>query len=749
MKLSLIEKSLITIFTVALLFTGKIAFAAILCPDEIDGIASTQFIDCTTCLLKDKAMNIGSDSFAGNTFTQSTNPTFTIDTNGRVGIGTTTPNAKLHIYDTRVNAEIDLQSRAGANAHFAIYTATSTIASTSDTLRFWADNGNDILTITRNGRIGIGSTSPVSSFVINATDGLRIPVGTIAQRPVSSIGMIRFNTETVSFEGFDGSAWSSLGGVIDTDQNTKAYVSSNSSDDWIKFNTAGSLAMTIASTTYVGIGTSSPLAKLDVYGDIVLSGATTTNRYLNFGPSAGINGFGLRSNAGVLEFKNAADTSWNEFGSGGTSQKIASTSHGFVVGDILRFASTTNSYVKAQADNKYNAEVIGVVSKVIDANNFMLATGGYVDLSLGAITFVPGETYFLATSTPSVFTATEPNGSSDISKPIFTAVTTKAGYFVNHRGVLNMVSAARVNNSTASYMAYYDSFNNVSGTNQLVANGGTIGIGTTTPNSNYDLDVNGDIILSGATSSVRYLSFGMNSGASGFGFRSNQGALEFKNADDTNWNQFGSSVVTMNNHGFVEGDVLRFSTSTPGAYVKAQANNKDNADVVGVVSKVVNINSFNLIAGGYVNFASSTMSFVYGQNYYLATSTAGALTNIEPTGAGEVSKPVFTATAIDKGYFINYRGNVQLAAKASTNIGTSSRMAFYSASDTIDSTDNIVVSGGAVGIGTSTPDVSYKLDVDGDVHIGGALTVGSVSFGAGLGANKLKLIPRLHRLIQF
>ena len=50
-----------------------------------------------------------------------------------------------------------------------------------------------------------------------------------------------------------------------------------------------------------GLGVNS----LAVYGNTILSG---TNLYLNFGVTAGTNGYGIRDNAGTLEFKDSAGT---------------------------------------------------------------------------------------------------------------------------------------------------------------------------------------------------------------------------------------------------------------------------------------------------------------------------------------------------------------------------------------------------------------------------------------------------------
>ena len=80
--------------------------------------------------------------------------------------------------------------------------------------------------------------------------------------------------------------------------------------------------MRIDSAGNVGIGTTSPLAKLDVYGDIVLSGS---NHYLNFGSATGTIGYGLRDNSGTIEIKNNAGD-WASIG-GGT---VASGTTGYI-----------------------------------------------------------------------------------------------------------------------------------------------------------------------------------------------------------------------------------------------------------------------------------------------------------------------------------------------------------------------------------------------------------------------------------
>jgi hypothetical protein len=54
-----------------------------------------------------------------------------------------------------------------------------------------------------------GSTALVS---FPGTGSITIPVGTTAQQPTGVTGMLRFNSTTTSFEGYNGSAWGSIGG---------------------------------------------------------------------------------------------------------------------------------------------------------------------------------------------------------------------------------------------------------------------------------------------------------------------------------------------------------------------------------------------------------------------------------------------------------------------------------------------------------------------------------------------------------
>lgn len=120
-------------------------------------------------------------------------------------------------------------------------------------------------------------------------------------------------------------------------------------------------------------------------------------------------------------------------GGGGTgtdlSRSITQTAHGLAVGDAIKYTGT--AYAKALADTSENAEVVGIVSIVTDANNFTLLYGGYIS-TLTSLT--AGTVYFLSSVTPGLLTDVTPPNIGQVNKPLLIAVSTTTGYFFNFRG---------------------------------------------------------------------------------------------------------------------------------------------------------------------------------------------------------------------------------------------------------------------------------------------------------------------------
>lgn len=139
--------------------------------------------------------------------------------------------------------------------------------------------------------------------------------------------------------------------------------------------------------------------------------------------------------SGVTASRASNTLTVNITGGGGsgetTSFNVNQTTHGFVVGDFLRSNGTANQYTKAQADSAANAEVVGMVTAVADANNFTITTHGYVTTGVPAGTV--GTVLFLSESTAGALTATVPTGTGQVSLPVLTIIQSGARGFLNLR----------------------------------------------------------------------------------------------------------------------------------------------------------------------------------------------------------------------------------------------------------------------------------------------------------------------------
>jgi hypothetical protein len=217
---------------------------------------------------------------------------------GNVGIGTTNPLNNLQIGDqsgsqTATPLTLSLggtySSVAGANLKLKLYDAGSAVygfgvsassldsAVPSNAAFNWYINGGKVVTISPSGNVGIGSSTPSVELVVQGnkpsgdgiivkTDGTGSGFVKVFNSSNNGGGLIAYApaTNRVGFVSYPGSAGVNIGAQ---DPNGS-----------IKFLTGGSATtherMFIASDGNVGIGTTTPVAKLEVNGDIIISGAS-------------------------------------------------------------------------------------------------------------------------------------------------------------------------------------------------------------------------------------------------------------------------------------------------------------------------------------------------------------------------------------------------------------------------------------------------------------------------------------------
>jgi hypothetical protein len=147
----------------------------------------------------------------------------------------------------------------------------------------WYANSNTLLSLHSSGNLTINGDANIQNSLYIEGPILQIPTGTTLSRQSNpESGQIRYNIDTSQFEGYGpGSAWGSLGGVVDIAQTTKILASSSPSitDGNLYFYTVGSERMRINSSGNIGIGTSTPSYKLDIVGDIYASVGITTESF--------------------------------------------------------------------------------------------------------------------------------------------------------------------------------------------------------------------------------------------------------------------------------------------------------------------------------------------------------------------------------------------------------------------------------------------------------------------------------------
>jgi hypothetical protein len=156
---------------------------------------------------------------------------------------------------------------------------------------------NTIEVINTNGDInlvpdGTGRLIVAGDTKIDSTGALTIPVGSTLDRPTPlEQGMIRYNTDDSTFEGYDGTNWGSLGGVKDVDQDTYiiAETSAGADNDQLDFYTGGTQSLQLNSngdllfgdslnkvTIEWATGNFYTAGAVEITGDLTVHGTTTS-----------------------------------------------------------------------------------------------------------------------------------------------------------------------------------------------------------------------------------------------------------------------------------------------------------------------------------------------------------------------------------------------------------------------------------------------------------------------------------------
>ena len=315
---------------------------------------------------------------------------------------------------------------------------------------------------------------------------------------------------------------------------------------------------------------------------------------------------------------------------------ITQSTHNFTVGKVLRSSGSDGTYTTAQANTAANAEVIGIVVQVIDANTFTMALSGRITVDGAVPNVTAGTVLFLSDTSAGDLTSTEPTDAGEISKPVAVVTTANSEMLmVNYRG--EVISTATESWDTNGAELILD----VDGDTSIHANTDDQIDVQISGADDFRFSANTLNVLSGSTLSI-------DSGAT----ISNSGTLVGFNSN--------SFTVTQSSHGLAVGNVVKSSGSN-GAFAKARANSAANAEVVGVVT-VVSGNDVTITTSGEVDVAAAVPNVAAGTVVFLhqdGGSDEGTLTSTEPSATGEISKPIAIVTHQNsKMVLLPFRGEV-------------------------------------------------------------------------------------------
>ena len=277
---------------------------------------------------------------------------------------------------------------------------------------------NQISVTNGNGASGNPVISLASNPIIPGTASMTVPVGTTAQRDVGANGEIRFNSDTVVFEGFAGGTWkqfSLTGGVTSFSAGSTGFSPSSA--------TSGAVTLSgILNPANGGTGASSLTGYLYGNGSSAATASTTI-------PTTNLSG--TITNAQLAN--SAVTINGTTVSLGGSSTITAAAPYALTFGTGLNAGSYTGSV----------ATTISLSNTGVSANTYTAATitvdaqGRITSASSGSV----GSVTSVSVSTANGFGGTVSNPSTT---PTITLSTTVTGVVYGNGTALSAATGAQI-----------------------------------------------------------------------------------------------------------------------------------------------------------------------------------------------------------------------------------------------------------------------------------------------------------------
>ncbi|MES2985513.1 MAG: hypothetical protein V4686_00100 [Patescibacteria group bacterium] len=529
---------------------------------------------------------------------------------GDLGIGTSTPIAKLAVTGT------------GTTTGKAFVVANS--------------NNTPIFTMLDNGNIGNGvGADPVSwDFHIQRTGNLyatlQSSTGHSTLRLVSATGL----SPTLHFGDGSSNRWD--------------VVSNGSNSGNLEFNSysVGNVMSLGLTTGLVGIGTSTPSAKLDVWGNLKVGTSSTPTLFVNtatgkvgIGSSTPVSKLSVVASSGVaVTFENTATWSGSEFaldvkGYSNLSGLRINAADG--INALYNGANTTLGFTNNQGYPITFSSWNGTVTELMRIDT----TSGKIGIGTSTATEI-----LSVAGNINLTGSFKSNGNAGtLGQVLQTTGTGVQWVATSSLGITGGGISGTVNSGLLGQVAFYDANGTVvSGTSTLFITGEKLGIGTTTPG--YKLTVDGDVWLGTTTLANGNLVIGKD------GSVASRGMLHsiFLGKDS------GTSTAATGNSNFFGNGAGQYAT------------NADNSNFFGSgagesATEAAGSNFFGAVAGSGATYAAGSNFFGAGAGF---SATEAAYSNFFGENTGS-----FATYADNSNFFGAAAGNNATNASSSNFFG--------------------------------------------------------------------------------